>query len=261
MPSFVRGKWDAPHWVSCSGALRAGTAAAEERTDGLQQHGADNGLTQEDAVGNPGRLLPHAVLVLRGDEDRRPGPGRRGEMVEQLETRHPREPNIEDQARMRLGHSAPEEFLRGSKGVRLKPGRTQQPFQGASEARVVLDNSDGVFACGHVLLSQTCRSLGIVLLGKFRSLGEERPPYTFSASRALPSLDVGRADAAWKISPSHSTARPNSAGDCTPILCITWPRCALTVRSRAPITSAICLLSRPRTTRAKTSRSREVRLS
>src|SRR5271165_879563 len=72
MPSFVRGKWDAPHWVSCSGALRAGTAAAEQRTDGLQQHGADNWLAQEDAVGNPGRLLPRAVLVLAHDEDRRP---------------------------------------------------------------------------------------------------------------------------------------------------------------------------------------------
>jgi hypothetical protein len=99
---------------------------------------------------------------------------------------------------MRLGHSAPEEFLRGSKGVCLKPGRTQQPFQGASEARIVLDNSDGVFACGDVWvhyppLSQTCRSLSIVLMGKFRSLGEaERPPYTFSASRILPSLHVGR---------------------------------------------------------------------
>src|SRR5271165_2868937 len=150
MPSFVRGKWDAPHWVSCSGALRAGTAAAEERTDGLQQHGADNGLAQEDAVGNPGRLLPHAVLVLRGDQDRRPGPGRRGEMVEQLETRHPREPNIEDQARIRLGHSAPEEFLRGSKGARLKSRRTQQPFQGVSVARVVLDDGDGASACGRV---------------------------------------------------------------------------------------------------------------
>src|SRR5271157_1735581 len=258
MPSFVRGKWDAPHWVSCSGALRAGTAAAEERTDGLQQHGADNGLTQEDAVGNPGRLLPHAVLVLRGDEDRRPGPGRRGEMVEQLETRHPREPNIEDQAGMRLGHSAPEEFLRGSKGVRLKPGRAQQPFQGASEARVVLDDGNGVFTCGHVSLSQTCRSLGIVLLGKVRSLSADN---THFQPRAFYRCSMSAADAAWKISPSHSTARPNSAGDCTPIFCITWARCALTVRSRAPITSAICLLSRPRTTRAKTSRSRGVRLS
>jgi hypothetical protein len=119
--------------------------------------------------------------------------------------------------------------------------------QGASEARVVLDNSDGAFACGHVWvhypLSQTCRSLGIVLMGKFRSLGEaERPSYTFSALRALPSLDVGRADAAWKISPSHSTARPNSAADSTPILCITWARCALNVRSLAPSTSAICFI-------------------
>ena len=79
---LVRGKWDAPHWASCSGALRTGTAAAEQRTDGLQQHGADNWLAQVDAVGNPGRLLPRAVLVLRGDEDHRPGLGRRGEMVE-----------------------------------------------------------------------------------------------------------------------------------------------------------------------------------
>ena len=79
---LVRGKFDAPHWASCSGALRTGTAVAEQRTDGLQQHGADNWLAEVDAVGNPGRLLPHAVLVLRGDEDRRSGMGRCGEMVE-----------------------------------------------------------------------------------------------------------------------------------------------------------------------------------
>ena len=82
MPSFVRGKWDSPHWASCSGALRTGAAAAEQRTDGLQQHGADNWLAQVDAVGNPGRLLPHPVLVLRGNEDRGPRAARRGEMVE-----------------------------------------------------------------------------------------------------------------------------------------------------------------------------------
>src|SRR5580704_8003112 len=79
---LVRGKWDAPHWASCSGALRTGTAVAEQRTDGLQQHGANNWLAEVDAVGNPGRLLPQAVLVLRGDEDRRPGLARRSEMVE-----------------------------------------------------------------------------------------------------------------------------------------------------------------------------------
>src|SRR5271165_4236561 len=68
---LVRGKWDAPHWASCSGALRTGTAAAEQRAHGLQQHGADNWLAQVNSVKNPGRSLPHAFLVLRGDEDRR----------------------------------------------------------------------------------------------------------------------------------------------------------------------------------------------
>src|SRR5271165_3294045 len=203
MPSFVRGKWDAPHWVSCSGALRAGTAAAEERTDGLQQHGADNGLTQEDAVGNPGRLLPHAVLVLRGDEDRRPGPGRRGEMVEQLETRHPREPNIEDQAGMRLGHSAPEEFLRGSKGVRLKPGRTQQPFQGVSVARVVLDDGDGASACGRVWVHDpNIANLQVTrycTFGQFRSLVAGALTNTHFQPRAFYRCSMSAGDAAWKI--------------------------------------------------------------
>src|SRR5271170_5495828 len=77
-----QGQWDAPHWASYSEAFRTGTAVAEQRTDSLQQHGADNWLAQEDTIGNPGRLLPHVVLVLRGDEDRRPRLGRRGEMVE-----------------------------------------------------------------------------------------------------------------------------------------------------------------------------------
>src|SRR5580704_243198 len=62
--------------------LRTGTASAKQRTDGPQQHGADNRFAQVHAVGNPGRLLSHAVLVLRGDEDRRRGLARRGEMVE-----------------------------------------------------------------------------------------------------------------------------------------------------------------------------------
>jgi PAS domain-containing protein len=74
--------WAAPHWASCSGALRTGSAVDEQRTDSLQQHGADNWLAQVDTVGNPGRLLPHTVLVLRGNENRRPGLARRGEMVE-----------------------------------------------------------------------------------------------------------------------------------------------------------------------------------
>ena len=55
---------------------------AEQRTDGLQQHGADNWFAQIDAVGNPGRSLPPAILVLRGDEDRWRRLGRCGEMVE-----------------------------------------------------------------------------------------------------------------------------------------------------------------------------------
>jgi hypothetical protein len=50
---------------------------------------------------------------------------------------------------MRLGHSAFEKFLRRSKGVRLKPGHTQQPFYGTAEARVILDNGDSGFAWGH----------------------------------------------------------------------------------------------------------------
>jgi hypothetical protein len=52
--------------------------------------------------------------------------------------------NIENQPGMRLGRSATEEFLRGSKGPRLKPARAQQPLYGASEARVILHNSDVV---------------------------------------------------------------------------------------------------------------------
>ena len=51
---------------------------------------------------------------------------------------------------MRLGHSVPEEFLRGSKGMRLKPGLIEQPPQGASEALVVLDTGDDKFARGRV---------------------------------------------------------------------------------------------------------------
>jgi hypothetical protein len=50
---------------------------------------------------------------------------------------------------MRLGHSALEKFLRRSKSVRLKPGRSQQPFYGAAEARVILENGDGAFAWDH----------------------------------------------------------------------------------------------------------------
>jgi hypothetical protein len=50
---------------------------------------------------------------------------------------------------MRLGRSAAEEFLRGSKGLRFKLVRAQQPLYGASEACVILDNSNGALAWGH----------------------------------------------------------------------------------------------------------------
>ena len=62
---------------------------------------------------------------------------------------------------MGLGHCALKKFLRGSKGVCLKSGRAQQPSQGASEALVVLNNTDDAFACRRVwvvhcpVLSQT----------------------------------------------------------------------------------------------------------
>ena len=46
-----------------------------------------------------------------------------------------------------------------------------------------------------------------------------------------------------------------------PILSMTWARCALIVRSVVPSRLEICLLSRPPTTSAKTSRSRSVSLS
>src|SRR5208282_619233 len=165
---------------------------------------------------------------------------------------------------MRLRRSAPEEFLRGSKGVRLKPGRTQQQFDGAAVARVVLDNSDGALPWGHVwcelrLMITNLRSLRYCPFGQIsmRDKSNSSSPFTEPGS---PNPFCN----SWilhKNSPSHLTVRPNSAGDCTPSFCITWQRCALTVRSEMPRVSAICLFGKPRTTSAKTSRSRKLSLS
>src|SRR5262245_50311604 len=86
---------------------------------------------------------------------------------------------------MRLGRSANEEFLRGSKGLRLKPDRTQQPLYGASEARVILDNSDGALAWGHARvnydpLSQTPPALRYCPFGQIGSLRRSAAPQRFS---------------------------------------------------------------------------------
>ena len=66
---------------------------------------------------------------------------------------------------MRLGQSAFKEFLRRSKGVRLKPGSTQQAFKGAAEARVILDDADRAFvywhaSCQYLPSSHICRPFG-----------------------------------------------------------------------------------------------------
>src|SRR5262249_17213029 len=85
---------------------------------------------------------------------------------------------------MRLGRSATEEFLRGSKGLRLKPDGTQQPLHGASEARVILDNSDGALAWGHARvnyhpLSQNRAGTPILSLRANRKSEAERRSTTF----------------------------------------------------------------------------------
>ncbi len=55
--------------------------------------------------------------------------------------------------------------------------------------------------------------------------------------------------------------RTSSASEPTCILAITWPRCSFTVASVVPNSAAICLLSRPATMPAITSRCRGVSVS
>src|SRR5271163_2049572 len=50
---------------------------------------------------------------------------------------------------MRLRSTASEEFLCGSKGVCLKPGRTQQQFYRAAVTRVILNDSDDALGRWH----------------------------------------------------------------------------------------------------------------
>jgi hypothetical protein len=68
--------------TSGAGAPRRGTAAPKQRTQGVQQRGAGKGLAQVDALDKPGRPLPGAGVVLRGDEDRRPGRDGRAQPVD-----------------------------------------------------------------------------------------------------------------------------------------------------------------------------------
>src|SRR5271165_1574943 len=72
--------------------------------------------------------------------------------------------------------------------MRLKPRRTQQPLQGASEARVVLDNGDGRFACGHVWVHDPHyrKSAGHSVLYLWANFGAWRLPYTFSFAPCRP---------------------------------------------------------------------------
>jgi len=56
-------------WIDAPKLLFTGTAAVKQRKYGRQQCRAGKWLVQVDAVGNKGRSLPYAVLVLRSDED------------------------------------------------------------------------------------------------------------------------------------------------------------------------------------------------
>ena len=58
--------------------------------------------------------------------------------------------------------------------------------------------------------------------------------------------------------PSAPAILTKSASESACILCITWPRCTLTVTSLVPSSPATCLLSSPETTHPMTSRSRGV---
>src|SRR5215510_7464499 len=92
---------------------------------------------------------------------------------------------------MRLRRSTTEEFLRRGKGLRLKPDRAQQSLYGASEARVILDNSDGALAWGHVSgelppIIATPLSLRYCTFGQTSELSGGAPLHSVSASCALP---------------------------------------------------------------------------
>ena len=63
-----------------------------------------------------------------------------------------------------------------------------------------------------------------------------------------------------EVTPPSSASRTNSASDPARIFSMTRPRCTLTIFSLTPSSDAICLLSIPVTTSAKTSASRAVKL-
>src|SRR5881394_4595089 len=86
--------------------------------------------------------------------------------------------------------------------------------------------------------------------------GETRPGNDLASGRE----NTGGFNCPGRI-PSFSAATTRSASDVTFIFSMTRERCTLTVFSTVPSSLATCLLSRPRTTSANTSRSRGVRVS
>src|SRR5262249_9763717 len=132
--------------------------------------------------------------------------------------------NIDDQAGIGCCRSGFEKFLRRSKSVHLKPERIQQPLYGPTEAHIVLDNTDDALAGERVLHDlppniANQEPLRYCPFGQILKSGlpPGRRPTQFEPCKS----SYRSAQSAGAAALSHSTARPNSAGDCTPILCIT----------------------------------------
>src|ERR1700722_13439599 len=193
---------------------------------------------------------PHPGISMGSDEDDRNTAFLVFKPGLQVQPRHLRHANINDQARGLTMQTGFKEFFRGSKALCLVPSRFDQILQGILHRLLVIDDRN---------------QLGFLLPRHRPRLA--RRHHSGQPNFRLAELDFRIFDPDWRerrsrqtliyiLDLSRSAILTRSGNDSACIFFITWLRCILIVASLASSSAAICLLSIPQTTRFITSRSR-----
>src|SRR6202051_3040764 len=155
--------------------------------------------------------------------------------------------------------------------VEQRLGRTERPDGEAvdgqqannafQEPRIVIDHNYDCRRCCHIFCPDRCQVGCSRLAHSGLTAAKDIVPGINKPRNREMDRDPGKA---WNYAasiPRRSAIDTASATDVTPSFVITPCLCALMVRTVVPSSCAICLLSLPLTTRAKTSASRGVKFT
>src|SRR2546425_3628559 len=194
---------------------------------------------------------------MSSENDGRNANVRGREMPEEVEAAHSGHPQIEHEATGGLALGGGQELFRRGERLDSEAHRPQEIPQRATERSVIVHDGDHRrFLRGHAL--SLSLDVGIEFIDyQARLSGGKRLPYV-GRDELYPTLG-GFEPLPAGVIPSRAAKRTKSATEPACIFAITCARCSLTVASVVPSSPAICLLRRPATIRASTSRSRRVR--